>query len=223
MNLSIMKTLKRYNKANINIYIISLICIFLIAVNLSSCVGMSQEERDKELIDKVLIPVILFENPKDSEEVLNGMSKEEREKFLRDLQDAVHKYYEENKDFKVKDTVLKVLDDYDIDENQLDKFKIHLNSYTILDEKKYGIKYHGISMDYNVEKNETYQDCFPGKTDEEIDEIIKKIMEYANETAKKGEEAKLSPEVMDELGIDSYNKDKLDKFIFQYSYTRDIE
>lgn len=218
-----MKTLKRYNKSNINIYIISLICLFLIAVNLSSCAGMSQEERDKELIDKVLPPSILFENPKDSEEVLNGMSKEEREKFVRDLQDDAYKYYEENKDFKVKDTVLKVLDDYDIDENQLDKFKIHLNSYTILDEKKYGIKYHGVSMTYGSEGHVTDQDYFPGKTDEEIDEIIKKIMEYANETAKKGEEVKLSPEVMDELGIDSYNKDKLDEFTFQYSYIRDIE
>lgn len=218
-----MKILKISNKDNINIYIISLICIFLIAINLSSCVGMSQEERDKELIDKVLPPSILFENPKDSEEVLNGMSKEEREKFLHDLQDAAYKYYEENKDFKVKDTVLKVLDDYDIDENQLDKFKIHLNSYTILDEKKYGIKYHGVSMTYGSEGNVTDQDYFPGKTDEEIDEIIKKIMEYAKETAKKGKEVKLSPEVMDELGIDSYNKDKLDNFIFRYSYTKDIE
>lgn len=218
-----MKILKISNKDNINIYIVSLICIFLIAINLSSCAGMSQKERDKELIDKVLPPVILFENPKDSEEVLNGMSKEEREKFLRDLQDAAYKYYEENKDFKVKDTVLKVLDDYDINENQLDKFKIHLNSYTILDEKKYGIKYHGVSMTYGSEGNVTDQDYFPSKTDEEIDEIIKKIMEYANETAKKGEEVKLSPEVMDELGIDSYNKDKLDEFTFQYSYIRDIE
>lgn len=220
-----MKILKISNKDNINIYIISLVCIFLIAINLSSCVGMSQEERDKELIEKedFILPKVWFKDYKSSEEVLKGMTKKEREEFMHDLYDAVCKYYEENKDFKVKDTVLKVLDDYDIDENQLDKFKIHLNSYTILDEKKYGIKYHGVSMTYGSEGNITDQDYFPSKTDEEIDEIIKKIMEYANETAKKGEEAKLSPEVMDELGIDSYNKDKLDKFIFQYSYTRDIE
>lgn len=222
-----MKTLKRYNKANINIYIISLICIFLIAVNLSSCVGMSQEERDKELIEKedFILPKVWFKDYKSSEEVLKGMTKKEREEFMHDLYDAVYKYYEENKDFKVKDTVLKVLDDYDIDEDQLDKFNIRFNTLHMVDEKRYNIKFNNISMtySYDAEKNETDQDCFPGKTDEEIDEIINKIMEYAKETAKKGEEVKLSPEVMDELGIDSYNKDKLDKFIFQYSYTRDIE
>ena len=221
-----MKILKKYNKANINIYIISLICIFLIAVNLSSCAGMSQEEKDKELIEKedFILPKVWFKDYKSSEEVLEGMTKKEREEFMHDLYDAVCKYYEENKDFKVKDTVLKVLDDYDIDEDQLDKFNIRFNTLHMVDEKRYNIKFNNISMTYSYdEKNETDQDYFPGKTDEEIDEIINKIMEYAKETAKKGEEVKLSPEVMDELGIDSYNKDKLDKFIFQYSYIRDIE
>lgn len=221
-----MKTLKKYNKDNINIYIISLICIFLIAVNLSSCVGMSQEERDKELIEKedFILPGVWFKDYKSSEEVLKGMTKKEREEFMFDLDDAVYKYYEENKDFKVKDTVLKVLDDYDIDEDQLDKFNIRFNTLHMVDEKRYNIKFNNISMTYDYdEKNETDQDYFPGKTDEEIDEIINKIMEYAKETAKKGKEVKLSPEVMDELGIDSYNKDKLDEFTFQYSYIRDIE
>ncbi len=79
-----MKTLKRYNKANINIYIISLICIFLIAVNLSSCVGMSQEERDKELIEKedFILPKVWFKDYKSSEEVLKGMTKKEREEYV---------------------------------------------------------------------------------------------------------------------------------------------
>lgn len=221
-----MKILKISNKDNINIYIISLVCIFLIAINLSSCVGMSQEERDKELIEKedFILPKVWFKDYKSSEEVLKGMTKKEREEFMHDLYDAVCKYYEENKDFKVKDIVLKVLDDYDIDEDQLDKFNIRFNTLHMVDEKRYNIKFNNISMTYSYdEKNETDQDYFPGKTDEEIDEIINKIMEYAKETAKKGEEVKLSPEVMDELGIDSYNKDKLDKFIFQYSYIRDIE
>lgn len=188
---------------------------------------MSQEERDKELIEKedFILPKVWFKDYKSSEEVLKGMTKKEREEFMFDLYDAVCKYYEENKDFKVKDTVLKVLDDYDIDENQLDKFNIRFNTLHMVDEKRYNIKFNNISMtySYDAEKNETDQDYFPGKTDEEIDEIINKIMEYAKETAKKGEEVKLSPEVMDELGIDSYNKDKLDKFTFQYSYIRYIE
>ncbi|WP_019133168.1 hypothetical protein [Peptoniphilus obesi] len=221
-----MKILKISNKDNINIYIISLVCIFLIAINLSSCVGMSQEERDKELIEKedFILPKVWFKDYKSSEEVLKGMTKKEREEFMHDLYDAVCKYYEENKDFKVKDIVLKVLDDYDIDEDQLDKFNIRFNTLHMVDEKRYNIKFNNISMTYSYdEKNETDQDYFPGKTDEEIDEIINKIMEYAKETAKKGEEVKLSPEVMDELGIDSYNKDKLDEFTFQYSYIRDIE
>ncbi|WP_019133167.1 hypothetical protein [Peptoniphilus obesi] len=205
------------------ISILALIGILLLS--LAACNNQA-EERDKELIEKedFILPGVWFKDYKSSEEVLKGMTKKEREEFMFDLQDAVYKYYEENKDFKVKDTVLKVLDDYDIDEGQLDKFNIRFNTLHMVDEKRYNIKFSNISMTYDYdEKNETDQDCFPGKTDEEIDEIIKKIMEYAKETAKKGKEVKLSPEVMDELGIDSYNKDKLDNFIFRYSYTRDIE
>lgn len=202
------------------ISILALIGILLLS--LAACNNQAEEEKDKELAEKIDSISVGFSSSEDAEKVFEGLNKEQRAKLMNDLLADVIEYFEKNKDFEIRTTVENVLEKNNIETDKVDNFKIYLFSYQALDSKKYNIKLSnaGPSYAYDPKEGDPY---FPNTSEEEIFESFEKLCEYAMEEAKKGNSVKLTSEIMDKLGIKNYNKEKIEEMKFQYVYYMDVK
>lgn len=200
------------------ISILALISILLLS--LAAC--NNQTEKDKELAEKIDSISVGFSTSEDANEVFEGLNKEQRAKLMNDLLADVTEYFEKNKDFEIRTTVENVLEKNNIESDKVDNFKIYLFSYQALDSKKYNIKLSNAGPSYAYDPNEG-DPYFPNTSEQEILESFEKLCEYAMEEAKKGNSVKLTPEIMDKLGIEHYNKEKIEEMKFQYAYYMDIK
>ena len=201
------------------ISILTLIGILLLS--LAACNNQAAE-KDKELAEKIDSISVGFSNSEDAEEVFEGLNEEQRGKLMTDLLADVTEYFEKNKDFEIRTTVENVLKKNNIESDKVDNFKIYLFSYQALDSKKYNIKLSNAGPSYAYESDDG-DPYFPNTSDEEILESFEKLCEYAMEEAKKGNSVKLTPEIMDKLGIKNYDKEKIEEMKFQYVYYMDLK
>ena len=204
------------------ISILALIGILLLSLAACNNQAAEKEEKDQKLVEKIDSISVGFSNSEDAEEVFEGLNEEQRGKLMTDLLADVTEYFEKNKDFEIRTTVENVLEKNNIESDKVDNFKIYLFSYQALDSKKYNIKLSNAGPSYAYESNDG-DPYFPNTSDEESLESFKKLCEYAMEEAKKGNSVKLTPEIMDKLGIEHYNKEKIEEMKFQYAYYMDIK
>lgn len=201
------------------ISILALISVLLLS--LAACNNQT-EEKDQELAEKVDSIAISYLDTKEIENHFKDMSDEEKEKLLTDINEATDRYFTENKNLDLRKTIEDQLEKNNISPDKADCFRIYLFSDQALDSKKYNIELSNAQPSYAYNPNEG-DPYFPNTSDEESLESFKKLCEYAMEEAKKGNSVKLTPEIMDKLGIEHYNKEKIEEMKFQYVYYMDVK
>ena len=141
---------------------------------------------------------------------------------MTDINEVTDRYFSENKNFDLRKTIEDQLEKNNISPDKADCFGIYLFADQALDSKKYNIELSNAGPSYAYESNDG-DPYFPNTSDEESLESFKKLCEYAMEEAKKGNSVKLTPEIMDKLGIEHYNKEKIEEMKFQYVYYMDVK
>ena len=204
------------------ISILALISILLLSLAACNNQAAEKEEKDKELAEKIDSIAISYSDTKEIENNFKDMSDEEREKLFTDINEATDRYFSENKNFDLRKTIEDQLEKNNISPDKADCFRIYLFSDQALDSKKYNIELSNAQPSYAYNPNEG-DPYFPNTSEQEILESFKKLYEYSTKEAKKGNSVKLTPEIMDKLGIEHYDKEKIEEMKFQYVYYMDVK